>query len=54
MATRAPTLTVATLAANADGVSVSAEVRKEAGRYLVVQAQSSANKRRRGALLRHA
>jgi hypothetical protein len=36
MATQAPTLTVATLTANADGASVSAEVRKEGGRYVAV------------------
>jgi hypothetical protein len=36
MATRAPTLVVATLEANADGVLVATEVRKEGGRYVVV------------------
>lgn len=36
MATHTETLTVATLAANADGVAVSAEVRKEGDRYIVV------------------
>jgi hypothetical protein len=34
--TQTPTLTVATLEANADGVSVSAELRKEGGRYIAV------------------
>lgn len=36
MATRADVLTVATLEANADGTAVSAEVRKEAGRYRIL------------------
>lgn len=36
MVTRAETLTVATLAANADGVAVSAEVRREGDRYIVI------------------
>lgn len=36
MAIQTPPLTVATLEANADGVSVSAEVRKERGRYVAV------------------
>jgi hypothetical protein len=34
--TQTPTLTVATLEANADAVSVSAELRKEGGRYIAV------------------
>ncbi len=36
MVTRTETLTVATLAANADGVAVSAEVRREGDRYIVI------------------